>query len=138
MSDIRKCEVCGKEREVHVRSSACGPISFAYCEECLKCGAEPYGALVSYLACACISDTTELNKGYVQSVVEPTLRVANKNNADLEADLKSATEEMNKYYDEMNAIALRQEQEMNEPNIEKFTSEERLEAFPDVDIDLTF
>lgn len=35
------CEVCNREREVHVGASPFGPISFAYCNECLTEGAEP-------------------------------------------------------------------------------------------------
>ena len=47
-----KCAVCGKEGEVFVACSTCGAISFAYCEDCLNIGAEPYGALVEYISCA--------------------------------------------------------------------------------------
>ena len=47
-----KCDVCGKERETFVAASAYGPISFAYCEECLASGREPYDAIVGYIACA--------------------------------------------------------------------------------------
>ena len=47
-----KCDVCGKEGEVSVCCSAYGPVSFAYCEECLVSGREPYSALVVYIACA--------------------------------------------------------------------------------------
>ena len=47
-----KCDVCGKEREAFVAASAYGPISFAYCEECLASGREPYSAMVAYIACA--------------------------------------------------------------------------------------
>ena len=47
-----KCDVCGKEGEVFVASSVYGPISFAYCEECLISGREPYDTMVAYIACA--------------------------------------------------------------------------------------
>lgn len=47
-----KCDVCGKESEVFVASSAYGAISFAYCEDCLQSGREPYWAVVSYISCA--------------------------------------------------------------------------------------
>lgn len=50
MEDIRNCECCGKTSKVHVAASNCGPISFAYCEDCLKSGAEPYGALLGHLS----------------------------------------------------------------------------------------
>lgn len=54
-SDIAKpgrCDVCGKKTDVAVFASQFGPISFAYCADCAKAGAEPYGAVVSYIACA--------------------------------------------------------------------------------------
>ena len=47
-----KCDVCGKECEAFVAASAYGPISFAYCRECLANGREPYRAIVDYIACA--------------------------------------------------------------------------------------
>ena len=47
-----KCDVCGKEGEVFVAASGYGPISFAYCAECLANGREPYDAIVGYIACA--------------------------------------------------------------------------------------
>ena len=47
-----KCDVCGKEGEVFVASSAYGAISFAYCDDCLRNGREPYWAIVLYIACA--------------------------------------------------------------------------------------
>ncbi len=47
-----KCDVCGKDGEVFVASSMYGPISFAYCKECLANEREPYDAIVGYIACA--------------------------------------------------------------------------------------
>ena len=41
MSDIRKCECCGRVKEVMVASSTLGAISFAYCSECNVMNAEP-------------------------------------------------------------------------------------------------
>lgn len=41
-----------KKTDVAVFASQFGPISFAYCADCAKAGAEPYGAVVSYIACA--------------------------------------------------------------------------------------
>jgi hypothetical protein len=49
---IGKCNVCGKEAELSVAASTCGACSYAYCQDCLKAGAEPYDALVSYIWCA--------------------------------------------------------------------------------------
>ena len=46
-----KCDVCGKETDkTYVAASAYGPVSYAYCEDCLHLGREPYYALVVYIA----------------------------------------------------------------------------------------
>ena len=42
------CEVCG-EKAIGVASSALGPISHAYCEECVALGREPWDTLVGCL-----------------------------------------------------------------------------------------
>lgn len=47
-----KCEVCDKDDAVIVAASSCGPISFRYCESCLRSHAEPFGALVAYIGLA--------------------------------------------------------------------------------------
>ena len=49
---MSKCDVCGRETKTYVAASAFGAMSFAYCKECLEKGAEPYSAMVSYIACA--------------------------------------------------------------------------------------
>lgn len=36
-----KCDVCERERETRVAASPFGPISFAYCQECIQKPAEP-------------------------------------------------------------------------------------------------
>lgn len=50
--DMPVCEVCGKNRSSTIAASAYGAISFAYCEECLQKGMEPYWAVVAYISCA--------------------------------------------------------------------------------------
>ena len=47
-----KCAVCGKEADVVVCASSMGATSYAYCEDCLNKGLEPYQAMVDYIACA--------------------------------------------------------------------------------------
>ena len=47
-----KCDVCGRETDVVTCCSMFGAFSFAYCEDCLGADAEPYGAMVEYIACA--------------------------------------------------------------------------------------
>lgn len=47
-----KCDVCRKETMVAVCASTMGPVSLAYCRDCLESGAEPYSFMVAYVACA--------------------------------------------------------------------------------------
>lgn len=47
-----KCDVCGKEENIHVHASTMGPISLAYCTACLEAGLEPYNIMVAYISCA--------------------------------------------------------------------------------------
>jgi hypothetical protein len=42
-TEVRKCDVCRREREVGVASSTLGAVSFAFCKECLEHRAEPAG-----------------------------------------------------------------------------------------------
>ena len=46
------CDVCGKREAIQIACSAYGATSYAFCPECLSKGLEPYGAVVSYIACA--------------------------------------------------------------------------------------
>ena len=46
------CDVCGKHEAVQIACSAYGATSYAFCTECLSKGLEPYGAVVSCIACA--------------------------------------------------------------------------------------
>ena len=46
------CDGCGKHEAVQIACSAYGATSYAFCSECLSNGLEPYGAVVSYIACA--------------------------------------------------------------------------------------
>jgi hypothetical protein len=66
---MKKCDVCGKEKETHVRCSQVGAISFAYCEDCLQAGLEPYGALVDYCAGG-VGSFKDLHPTYQQLVVK--------------------------------------------------------------------
>ena len=45
-----KCQVCGHDGEIFAACSICGGVIFAYCEECLKSGAEPWYDLATYIA----------------------------------------------------------------------------------------
>ncbi len=50
--DYRKCDVCKKIADLKVCSSDIAPIAFAYCENCLNKGLEPYSALLGLLITA--------------------------------------------------------------------------------------
>ena len=46
-----KCDCCGKIKDVATVASVFGG-SYSYCMDCLNKGAEPYHAMVDYIACA--------------------------------------------------------------------------------------
>lgn len=86
-----KCDVCGKEAETVVCCSSCGAISFAYCQECLNSGREPYDALVG------IGLTSNfINKTYKQQILLPSLRFFGKTIEEFDEDVVKADAE---YYD---------------------------------------
>lgn len=46
-----RCDVCGNPARV-VAASAYGATSYAFCDDCLEKGLEPYSGVVAYIACA--------------------------------------------------------------------------------------
>ena len=46
-----RCNVCGKPARV-VAASAYGATSYAFCDDCLAKGLEPYSGVVAYISCA--------------------------------------------------------------------------------------
>ena len=102
-----KCDVCGKEAETVVCCSSCGAISFAYCQECLNSGREPYDALVGM---GLTSDM--INKSYKQQILLPSLQFFGKTIEEFDADVEKADAE---YYDWLqcqdDAVALEAEME---------------------------
>lgn len=86
-----KCDVCGKETDVFVCCSSCGGISFAYCQECLRAGREPYDALVGM---GLISDC--INQTYKQQILLPSLQFYGKTLEEFDADVKKLEAD---YYD---------------------------------------
>lgn len=86
-----KCGVCGKEAETVVCCSSCGAISFAYCQECLNSGREPYDALVGM---GLYYD--DMNKTYKQQVLLPSLKFFNKTVEEFNADVEKMDAD---YYD---------------------------------------
>ncbi len=86
-----KCDVCGKEAETFVACSSCGAVSFAYCQECLNQGREPYDALVGM---GLTSDI--INKTYKQQILLPSLEFYGKTLEEFDADVEKMDAD---YYD---------------------------------------
>jgi hypothetical protein len=71
------CQVCNKQKSIGVASGACGPVSIAYCRECLQTGAEPFDLLTAYLGCGGLTSMEHVNPAY-RAIIEATCKVANK------------------------------------------------------------
>ena len=87
------CDVCHKREAAGVYSSRIAPVSCAYCSDCMKKGAEPYGVLVTRLAF--IRDLRRINP-VLKFVVEATLRVENKSVLRLLRDVMRKKKHMKK------------------------------------------
>lgn len=79
---MSKCAVCNKETKTTVCCSSCGGISFAYCDECLQAGREPYDALVGmglYYE--------DIRETYRRIILLPSLKFYNKTVEEFNADV---------------------------------------------------
>lgn len=84
-----KCDVCGRDNvEIHVCSSSCGPVSFAYCDRCLSAGYEPYRALT-----AMGLFWADINKTYKQQILIPSLSFHGKTREDFDNDVEKLYKE---------------------------------------------
>lgn len=72
-----KCQVCKKNDAIGVASGACGPISFAYCSECLLSGAQPFAYLTAYLGCGGVVSADALDPDFLP-VIDATCKTAGK------------------------------------------------------------
>ena len=90
-----KCDVCGKETNTNVFASTCGAISFAYCEECLSAGREPYDALVGMGI-----PYRYLSLQFREQILLPSLRFFGKTIEQFNADIDKADEEFRKWCEE--------------------------------------
>jgi hypothetical protein len=89
---MNRCDVCKKETETTVCCSACGAISFAYCDTCLEGGIEPYSALVGmgmYYA--------DINETFKYVILEPSLRFYNKTVEQFNSDVKQLDDDYAEY-----------------------------------------
>lgn len=92
------CDVCGKPAK-GVCSSGAGPISYAYCEECLITGREPYGAWIGGLM-GCPSEGLLKREDIRQDLlpsIDASLEFAGKTWDDLAADVDKAMKEYEEY-----------------------------------------
>lgn len=94
-----RCDVCGKDRETFVAASAYGPISFAYCKECLENGREPYNAMVAYISCAG-RFPDDINEMYRQDV-RRQLKLHGVSEEQFIKDVDMSIEEEKKYWNEL-------------------------------------
>lgn len=91
------CDVCGKEA-IGVCCASMGPISLAYCRECLDARREPYFVLVGGLSgCSSLADIRE----DIHECIKVSLAFAGKTEADLFAEIKQNDDE---YYAHMNKL----------------------------------
>lgn len=91
---IGNCDVCGKEGEVYVGSSACGAISFAYCIDCINGEIEPYFAIVASLIG--IRDMDGVAKWY-RPIIRASLAFYNKTTKELFEDVQKAEDDFDEY-----------------------------------------
>jgi hypothetical protein len=87
---MEKCAVCNKETKTTVCCSSCGGISYAYCDECLQAGREPYDALVGM---GLYYD--DINKGYQEKILLPSLKFYKKTIDEFNADIKRLDDDYN-------------------------------------------
>lgn len=87
-----RCDVCGKSGKIYVAASTMGPVSFAYCEKCLANGAEPYQAMVSYVACAG-HFPHDINKKY-QDIIRGNLKYLGKTEPEFISDVDKCIKSM--------------------------------------------
>lgn len=95
----RTCSCCGEEKEVSVTASSLGAFSFAYCADCLTAGVEPYGALVSYIACAG-NYPEDINPRWLD-FIKHNLEFYDKTEEQFKNDVMKANEEMNQHFRQM-------------------------------------
>jgi hypothetical protein len=84
-----KCDVCG-EPAVGSACSSTGPVSFAYCAECLRTNREPYSALIaSMMGMKSLDQIAE----WYRPIVLSNLKAEGKTLDEFFADTKKARED---------------------------------------------
>lgn len=87
------CNVCNKNEALGVAASPFGPISLAYCRECINAPADAYFIIVNMVASAG-GDEANLNE-WARSYIEPSLRVAGVTREQFYKDVQEAIEDFN-------------------------------------------
>lgn len=100
---MSKCDVCSKNGETFVGSSTLGAVSFAYCEECLRSGAEPYG-LLAYTLSMFGSDWENGMREEYHIIIKATLEATEKNYDELKQDVAKIIDEENEYFSMMDKM----------------------------------
>ena len=89
---MSQCNVCKKEAKTTVCCSACGAISFAYCNECLEAGFEPYSALVGMGM-----HYEDISKSFKHAILDPSLKFYKKTVEQFNADVKQLDDDYAEY-----------------------------------------
>ena len=89
---MSQCDVCGKEAVTYTVCSTCGAISFAYCQECLNNGIEPYDALVGMGIYS-----NDMSKRYKNEILFPSLKFHCKTIEEFDADVKKLDDDYNEW-----------------------------------------
>lgn len=94
------CDVCTEETDVAVIASTMGPVSFAYCKDCFEKGLEPYGAMISYIACAG-HYPEDINPAYINEV-QRNLKYRGISEEKFSADVEECIKSMERYFEGAN------------------------------------
>jgi len=86
------CDVCGKNVAKGVACSVFGPISLAYCQECLNAKRDDYGFMVAGLCGGGITCMRDIRPD-LHPYVKATLEFAEKTEEDLFKELQEFEEE---------------------------------------------
>ena len=83
-----KCAVCGRHTEVYVACSSIGAVSYAYCEDCLRAGVEPWSDLV--FNCAICGPYPDSVNDWFRGIVRNTCRHLGKTEEEFRDDVTQA------------------------------------------------
>jgi hypothetical protein len=89
-----KCDVC-KEPAIGVCSSGLGPVSFAYCAECLRERRQPWGALIGFGV-----SVGKVMVGWAKEMIETNCRYYNKTVDEFWEEVEVAEREYERHCDE--------------------------------------